>query len=150
MCGCSNCFATAGPSHEHFWGGDTLLNEVPPSTIWYAWCAGEGYELVTGRTCFTMLLGSRPWHTPLALLADPCWYLFFIKHFKPWVRRISGQYSSLQAALSVLVIYYMGELLLGGVLLFVHYNGKCWYFLLQVGNFELVYHHIYFIYLLLL
>ena len=29
---------------------------------------------------------------------------------------ISGQYSSLQAALLVLVIYYMGEFLLGGVL----------------------------------
>ena len=35
---------------------------------------------------------------------------------------------SLQAALLVLVIYYMGEFLLGGVLFFVHYNGKCWYF----------------------
>ena len=34
----------------------------------------------------------------------------------------SGQYSSLQAALLVLVIHYMGEFLLGGVLFFVHYN----------------------------
>ena len=41
--------------------------------------------------------------------------------------RISGQYSYLQAALLVLVIYYMGEFLLGGVLFFVHYNGKCLY-----------------------
>ena len=32
----------------------------------------------------------------------------------------------------------MGEFLLGGVLFFVHYNGKCWYFyVLEVGNFEL-------------
>ena len=28
----------------------------------------------------------------------------------------------------VLVIHYMGEFLLGGVLLIVHYNDKCWYF----------------------
>ena len=25
------------------------------------------------------------------------------------------------------LVYYMGEFLLGGVLFFVHYNGKCWY-----------------------
>ena len=41
----------------------------------------------------------------------------------------SGQYSSLQAALLVLVVYYMSEFSLGGVLFFVHYNGKCWYLL---------------------
>ena len=37
---------------------------------------------------------------------------YFIKIFQgrqPWVRRISGQNSSLQAALLVLVIYYVGE-----------------------------------------
>ena len=34
----------------------------------------------------------------------------------------------MQAALLVLVIYYIGEFLLEGVLFFVHYNGKCWYF----------------------
>ena len=34
-------------------------------------------------------------------------------------------------------ILYGGEFLLGGVLFFVHYNGKCWYFVRQVGNFEL-------------
>ena len=38
----------------------------------------------------------------------------FIKIFQgrqPWIRRISGQYSSLQTALLVLVIYYMSEFL---------------------------------------
>ena len=34
----------------------------------------------------------------------------------------------MQAALLVLVMYYMGEFLFGRcVLFFVHYNGKCWY-----------------------
>ena len=34
----------------------------------------------------------------------------------------------MQAALLVLVIYYTGEFLLGGVLFLVHSNGKCRYF----------------------
>ena len=33
---------------------------------------------------------------------------------QPCVRRISGQYSSLQAALLILVIYYVGETFLNG------------------------------------
>ena len=35
--------------------------------------------------------------------------------------------------LLVLVIYYVGEFLLGGVLFLVHYNGKCWYFYFRWG-----------------
>ena len=65
--------------------------------------------------------------------------IYFITNFQgrqPWVRRISGQYSSLQAALLVLVIYYMGEFLLGDVLFFVHYNGKCWYLYFRWGIFS--------------
>ena len=50
----------------------------------------------------------------------------------------------LQAALLVLVIYYMGDFLLGGVLFFVHYNGKCWYSLVYFrwGILSKVKHHI--------
>ena len=33
-------------------------------------------------------------------------------------------------------ILYVGEFLLGGVLFFVHYNGKCGYLYFKVGNFE--------------
>ena len=40
----------------------------------------------------------------------------------------------MQAALLVLVIYYMGEFLSEGVLFFVHYNGKCWYFYFGWGS----------------
>ena len=63
-----------------------------------------------------------------------CTYLF-IRIFQGrqrWVRLISGQYLPLQAALLVLVIYYMGDFLLGGVLFLVHYNGR-----LSVGIFTL-------------
>ena len=62
----------------------------------------------------------------------------FIANFQgcqPWVWRISGQYSSLQAALLVLLIYYMSEFWLGGVLFFVHYNGKYWHFHFRWGFF---------------
>ena len=31
---------------------------------------------------------------------------------------------------------YMGEFLLGGVLFFVHYNGKCWYLYLRCCYFR--------------
>ena len=49
-------------------------------------------------------------------------FFFVLKIFQglqPWVRRFSGQYSSLKAALLILVIYCnilrdMGEFLLGG------------------------------------
>ena len=34
----------------------------------------------------------------------------------------------------VLAIYYMSEFLLGGVLFFVHYNGKCWYLYFRWGS----------------
>ena len=37
----------------------------------------------------------------------------------------------------VLVIYYMSEFLLGGVLFFVHYNGKYWDLYFRWGIFEL-------------
>ena len=50
-------------------------------------------------------------HTPIVWDA-----LLYEKYFKDVIREFdefSGQYSSLQAALLVLVIYYMGELFIG-------------------------------------
>ena len=50
-----------------------------------------------------------------------------------WFWRIPGQYSCLQAASLVLVIYYMIEFLLRGVLFIIHYIGKCWYLYFRWG-----------------
>ena len=57
--------------------------------------------------------------------------LFYKKYFKD----VSREFDEFQVNTHLcklrcwyFLIYYMGEFLLGGVLFFVHYNGKCWYF----------------------
>ena len=62
---------------------------------------------------------------PVSLIFFFHQYTFCKKYFKDVSREFDEfqvNYSSLQAALLVLVIYYMGEFLLGGVLFFVHYS----------------------------